>query len=285
MSCCDETTARVPSTDVSRRSVLKGASVIASVIPAARQPTPRRKAAASSSPIAASSCAACPTRSRARPAISRSTGSTSSWSIPAAAARPCRRWSAAPSTTPRPRSTSPSPPSPSRRRHPPLRRHRPAAAVRARHRAEDRQHDHELKELEGRTVGVSGARQCRPCADALSAQAGRRRRQQGQVRDHGRQSPGSVAAGPGRRRPGAGAGADAVAARRRARAGERHGSRGRARTISAAPTSSWASRCAPRRSSSAGPRWSRWPRRSPTRSRRCSTMSGDGDRRGASRRR
>ncbi len=36
MSCCDETTARVPSTDVSRRSVLKGASVIASVIPAAR---------------------------------------------------------------------------------------------------------------------------------------------------------------------------------------------------------------------------------------------------------
>ena len=36
MSCCDETTARVPSTDISRRSVLKGASVIASVIPAAR---------------------------------------------------------------------------------------------------------------------------------------------------------------------------------------------------------------------------------------------------------
>jgi NitT/TauT family transport system substrate-binding protein len=36
MSCCDETTARVPSTDVSRRSLLKGASVIAGVIPAAR---------------------------------------------------------------------------------------------------------------------------------------------------------------------------------------------------------------------------------------------------------
>src|SRR6266705_1432308 len=35
MSCCDESTARVPSTDVSRRSVLKGAAVIASVIPAA----------------------------------------------------------------------------------------------------------------------------------------------------------------------------------------------------------------------------------------------------------
>jgi NitT/TauT family transport system substrate-binding protein len=36
MSCCDETTARVPDTDVSRRSVFKGAALIASVIPAAR---------------------------------------------------------------------------------------------------------------------------------------------------------------------------------------------------------------------------------------------------------
>ena len=35
MSCCDETTARVPDTDVSRRAVLKGATLIASVIPAA----------------------------------------------------------------------------------------------------------------------------------------------------------------------------------------------------------------------------------------------------------
>jgi NitT/TauT family transport system substrate-binding protein len=34
MSCCDETTARVPPTDVSRRSLLKGVAVIASVIPA-----------------------------------------------------------------------------------------------------------------------------------------------------------------------------------------------------------------------------------------------------------
>ena len=36
MSCCDETTARVPDADVSRRSLLKGAAVIASVIPTAR---------------------------------------------------------------------------------------------------------------------------------------------------------------------------------------------------------------------------------------------------------
>src|SRR5438094_1145220 len=36
MSCCDETTARVPNTDLSRRSVLKGAVLIATVIPAVR---------------------------------------------------------------------------------------------------------------------------------------------------------------------------------------------------------------------------------------------------------
>jgi NitT/TauT family transport system substrate-binding protein len=33
MSCCDETTARVPPTDLSRRSLLKGAAVVASVLP------------------------------------------------------------------------------------------------------------------------------------------------------------------------------------------------------------------------------------------------------------
>jgi NitT/TauT family transport system substrate-binding protein len=36
MSCCDESTARVPGTDFSRRSLLKGASLAASVIPAVR---------------------------------------------------------------------------------------------------------------------------------------------------------------------------------------------------------------------------------------------------------
>jgi NitT/TauT family transport system substrate-binding protein len=34
MSCCDETTARVPPTDVSRRSILKGAAVITALVPA-----------------------------------------------------------------------------------------------------------------------------------------------------------------------------------------------------------------------------------------------------------
>jgi NitT/TauT family transport system substrate-binding protein len=36
MSCCDESTARVPDADVSRRALFKGAALIASVIPAAR---------------------------------------------------------------------------------------------------------------------------------------------------------------------------------------------------------------------------------------------------------
>jgi NitT/TauT family transport system substrate-binding protein len=36
MSCCDETTARVPKFDLSRRSLFKGAALIASIIPAVR---------------------------------------------------------------------------------------------------------------------------------------------------------------------------------------------------------------------------------------------------------
>jgi len=36
MGCCDETTARVPDTDVSRRSMFKGAAVVASLLPGAR---------------------------------------------------------------------------------------------------------------------------------------------------------------------------------------------------------------------------------------------------------
>jgi NitT/TauT family transport system substrate-binding protein len=36
MSCCDESTARVPGIEVSRRAVFKGAAVVASVLPPAR---------------------------------------------------------------------------------------------------------------------------------------------------------------------------------------------------------------------------------------------------------
>src|SRR5262245_59965153 len=58
-------------------------------------------------PIAASCCAACRTKSRARPDTSRPTGSTCSSFTPAAATPPCRRWSAARLITPPPRSTLP----------------------------------------------------------------------------------------------------------------------------------------------------------------------------------
>src|SRR5262245_45614154 len=34
MSCCDETTARVPPSDVTRRALFKGAAVVASIVPA-----------------------------------------------------------------------------------------------------------------------------------------------------------------------------------------------------------------------------------------------------------
>src|SRR6266704_5130661 len=42
MGCCDETTARLPDTDVSRRAIFKGAALIAGLLPAAR---PRRSQA------------------------------------------------------------------------------------------------------------------------------------------------------------------------------------------------------------------------------------------------
>jgi len=42
MSCCDQTTARVPGTDVSRRALFKGAALVASIVPAVR---PARSAA------------------------------------------------------------------------------------------------------------------------------------------------------------------------------------------------------------------------------------------------
>src|SRR5262245_23635503 len=111
--------------------------------------------------------------------------------------------------------------------HPPFCRHRAPAAVCGRHRAQYREPD-SIDQGSGGTDGLHlRARECRPCAHALSAQAGRRRRPEGQVRDHGRQFAGSAAPGPDRRRRRAGAGADAVAARGRARAGERHGPRRR----------------------------------------------------------
>jgi NitT/TauT family transport system substrate-binding protein len=69
MSCCDETTARVPPTDLSRRSLLKGAAVIASVLPGAAQAQGR------SIKLAYCSQLLCGVPYEvARPVISRSTG-------------------------------------------------------------------------------------------------------------------------------------------------------------------------------------------------------------------
>ena len=83
-----------------------------------------------------------------------------------------------------------------------------------------------IKDLEGKTVGGQRAGHGRSRAHPLSPEAGRRRRAQGPVRHHGGQSPGGPAPGTGRCRPRAGAGAHPGEAGRRARADERHGSRG-----------------------------------------------------------
>src|SRR5262245_27978390 len=52
MSCCDETTARVPDTALSRRAMFRGAALVASVVPAAR-PAP---SAAEGKPIKLAYC-------------------------------------------------------------------------------------------------------------------------------------------------------------------------------------------------------------------------------------
>src|SRR6516162_2154997 len=117
---------------------------------------PRRRASKSSSPIAASCYAACPTRSPAPADTSRPTGSTCSSSIPAAATPPCRRWSAARSITPPPRSTLPFRPTPMWERtsavSPSPGRLPLFAVVTAPNTASQIQ---SIKDLEGRTVGIS----------------------------------------------------------------------------------------------------------------------------------
>ena len=205
MSCCDETTARVPDTDVSRRSLFKGAALIASVIPAAR-PT-RSEAQGKQIRLAYCSQLLCgvPYEVARSAGSSRITGSMCKSSIPAAAMPRCRRWSAAPSTMPPPRWTLPPGLCQCRRGHPPLCGHRPPPPVRRCHRSQDREPDSIDQGPGGKDGRRLRARQCRSRADALPAEASRRRRPESPVRDHGRQSAGSVAAEPDRRRPGAGA--------------------------------------------------------------------------------
>ena len=131
MSCCDETTARVPDTQVSRRAMFKGAALVSSLLPAAH-PT-RALAQGKKIRLAFSRhcCASCPTRSLAHAATSTTMGSTSSSSIREAAMRRCRRWSAARSTIPRPRSTSRCRPTANGAAIRRFAIHRPVAAVRA----------------------------------------------------------------------------------------------------------------------------------------------------------
>ncbi len=114
------------------------------------------------------------------------------------------------------------------RRHPPLRHHRTAAAVRRGDRAEDRRQHHRAQAPRRQDRRRVRARQRRPCADAVPAQAGRRRPGQGPVRDARRQHSRSAAPGPGRCRAGPGAGADAARQGRLARPRQRDGQRGRA---------------------------------------------------------
>ena len=169
MSCCDETTARVPPTDVSRRSLLKGAAVVASILPGGAPATAQSQ----------------PNQDRLlQPALVRRAlrgGALrrpfqETWSrrrvglYPRRQRRDGRRWSATPSTIRQRRSTSPSPRSPSG-----------AAitrfAVTGRlplfapgDGAEDRRpHQESSGDLAGLDRRSLGPRQCRPCAHAVSA--------------------------------------------------------------------------------------------------------------------
>ena len=149
-------------------------------------------------------------------------------STPAAATPRCRRWSAARSTMPPPRWTLPSRPTPMSARtsgasrspgafrcSPSSPRRRPPSQIRS------------IKDLEGRTVGVSALGNADHALTLYLLQQAGADAEKGPVRHHGRQPAGSVAPGPDRRRPGAGAGADIAAALGRARPRERHGPRGR----------------------------------------------------------
>ena len=220
MSCCDETTARVPPTDLSRRSLLKGAAVIASVLPGARQQAQGRsiKLAYCSQllcgvPYEVARSAGHFKKHGLNVELVYTRGGSAAMQALVGNAVDYAATSLDVAITAFAKGAGDQA----------LRRHRPAAAVRAGDRAEDRRPDQGRRRPAGPHRRGVRARQCRPCADALSAGAGQGRRRQGQVRDHGRQPARSAASGPDRRRPGAGAGAHAAAARRRARAGQRHG--------------------------------------------------------------
>jgi NitT/TauT family transport system substrate-binding protein len=227
MGCCDETTALVPGTDVSRRSLFKGAALIASVIPAVR-PT---GAGAQGKAIKLAYCSqllcGVPyevartggyfknhgldvqivyTRGgnaamQALVAGAVDYAATSLYVAIQAYANvgaDIRRFAVTGRLPLFAIVTAP----------------KTAAQIRS------------IKDLEGKTVGVSALGTADHALTLyLLRQAGADGRKV-QFRDHWGQPAGGVAPGPGRRRLGAGAGADAGQARGRTCAGERHGSRG-----------------------------------------------------------
>ena len=176
MSCCDETTARVPDTDMSRRSLFKGAAVIASVIPAAR---PRVEAQGKQIKLAYCSQLLCGVPYE----VARSAGHFKNHGLDvqivyarggnaamqalvggavdyAATALDVAIQAYANVDA----------------GHPPLRGHRAPTPVCRCHRSQDRRPD-SIDQGSGRKDGRRfRARQCRSCADTLPAEAGRRRR-------------------------------------------------------------------------------------------------------------
>ena len=175
MSCCDETTARVPDTDVSRRVAVQGRGRDCKRHPGARAKRADAQGKRSSSPIAASFCAACPTRSRARPATSRITGLmcelvyTRGGNAAMQALVGGAVDYAATSLDVASRLMPMSAPTSAALRSPGVFR-----CLRC-HRSQDRRPD-SIDQGSGRKDGRRfRARQCRSCARALSAEAGRRR--------------------------------------------------------------------------------------------------------------
>ena len=251
MSCCDENTARVPGIKVSRRSLFKGAAFVASVIPAVRPDHANAQQKQVKLAFCSQLLCIIPYEVARARASSESKGSRSSSSICAAAMRRCRRWSAARSITPPPRSTWRSRPMRMARRSAASPRPASCRSSRSRRRRNRRDKINALKDLEGRTVGVSALGNADHALDALSAEESRRRCGQGAVRDHRHQSARSAAPGPARCRAGAGAGADAHRSAPAARCWSMRCRPPTRSTISAAITSSWASPCARRASSSA----------------------------------
>src|SRR6478609_2841967 len=203
VSCCDETTARVPDTDVSRRALFKGAALVASVIPAAR-PAPSQ-AQGKEIKLAYCSQLLCGVPYE----VARSAGYFKNHGLDVqlvytrggnAAMQALVGGAVDYAAT--------------------------ALDVAIQAYANVRAHIRRPDSIDQGSGGKNHWRlrawQCRSCADAVSVEAGRRRRPESPVRDHGRQSAGSVAPGPNGRRRGAGAGADAAATLRRARADERN---------------------------------------------------------------